>query len=119
MLTKSSAVKYKGKVVATIDIRQAQTVEEAIQIAGDEAKLLKIFNERIVVLEQNAARNANSDRPAGKQKLMKAAFAVLTQADYEVLKSIATDSKKVEEYLTSPEMQARVQEAVNAGLIKI
>lgn len=116
MQTKHSAVKVKGKVVAEVNIPQYDSVQEALDIIG-ETKLLSLINQRIMVVEQNKARTANSDKPAGKMKLVKAAFSILTMDDYQQLQG--KTSEEVEAYLTSETMTKRVHEAVAAGQIKL
>lgn len=107
----------KTKVVGEKDIQLAENLAECVAIAGSEAAAVKMFNERYVIVEQNKLRGP-ADRPAGKEKLMRAAFKLLTQEEAQRLYA-SGDMEQMKAFLTGEEMQKRVAEAVAAGQITL
>ncbi len=65
MQTVVKDVKYKGDVVATIEIPQASNWKEAEEICGDKETALSYFNYAVTVKRMNAERSKAEMKASG------------------------------------------------------
>ena len=65
MQTVVKDVKYKGDVVDTIEIQQAENWKEAEEICGSKERALEYFNYAVVVKMMNSARSKAELKASG------------------------------------------------------
>ena len=92
MKTITANVKSGKKVVSSLDIQQADTMEEAVELYGGEENVIQLAN-RMYATDQKNAERAKFNRVPGKMQRLREAFALITPSE---LAECAGDSAAIE-----------------------
>jgi len=106
----TTPVRHKGQHVGDVEVPVYDTLEEIVE-AHKETEIVELFNKQLKVQLQGKLRAKNSEASAGTKKaLRQKAFNLLTNDE---VAQYAGDFEGLSEFLTSPEMVARVEAAEN------
>ena len=121
MKTLTKDVKLKGQVVDTIEIEQVDTIEEAIELHGEES-CVALINRMYLADRMNKKRGEHRESEPGKQRKTREAYnalAVVTFDDgktglekLQKVSTLATEAERaagLEKLLNSPEVVAEVE----------
>lgn len=111
MRTITTDVNHKGRKVGSVDIPVYESIEELLDAESPEM-ILAMFNKANKIRIQGNERAKHTDARVGKQRRRALAYKLIST---EELANYAGDFMALQAFLDSPEIQARVDQAIEKG----